>query len=117
MWPYKLMPDPRAGERLLEYDCQVRYKKTMFEYPVKVKDSDDFRSGTHMPRMSKKPVWLVEITMPKQLMKDIHQGSLELESDTIDLEDIDNAYEVGLEDDTYKNKEEQKNDQGQSTGI
>lgn len=117
MWPYKLMPDPRAGERLLEYNCSVRYKKTMFEYPVTVKGPEDFRIGTYMPKMVKKPVWLVEIVIPKQLMKDIHRGSLELESETIDLEDVDQAYEVGLDDDVYKNEEDQKDDQGQPTGL
>ena len=47
MWPYKKMPDPRGGERLLGYDCEVYYKKDILEVPVKIKDPDDFaiRSG------------------------------------------------------------------------
>ena len=113
MWPYKLMPDPRGAERLLDYNCQVRYKKTHFEYPVIVKDQDDFRPSTHMPKMVKKPIWLVEIVMPKQLMKDIHRGSLELESETVDLEDIEQSYEVGLDDDVYKDDEDKKDDTNQ----
>ena len=36
MWPYKMMPDPRGGERLLDYDCEVRYRKDVLFYPVKV---------------------------------------------------------------------------------
>ena len=107
MWPYRLMPDPRGGERLLDYNCQVRYRKTHFEYPVVVKDQDDFRPGTRHPKMVKRPVWLVEIVMPKQLMRDIERGSIELESETVDLEDIEQAYEVGLDDDVYKQVEEE----------
>jgi len=105
MWPYKKMPDPRAGERLLDYGCEVRYKKDMLEYPVKVKDPNDFQPGTKVPKMAKTPVWLVEIVMPKSLMQEIHQGSVELEHDTIDVEDIEQSYEEGLDDDMYKAEE------------
>jgi hypothetical protein len=114
MWPYKLMPDPRGAERLLDYGCYVRYKQTKFHYPVTVKDQDDFRPGTRMPKMAEKPIWLVEIVMPKQLMRDIHRGSIELESETLDLEDIEQSYEVGLDDDIYKqNDDENPNAQQQ----
>jgi hypothetical protein len=109
MWPYKFMPDPRGAERLLDYNCSIRYKKTQLSYPVTVDDPSDFRDGTHMPKMVKKPVWLVEIVMPKQLMRDIHRGSIELENEKIDLEDIEQSYEVGLDDDVYKQDEEQTN--------
>jgi len=27
MWPYKKMPDPRGGERLLDYGCEIKYIK------------------------------------------------------------------------------------------
>lgn len=111
MWPHKLMPDPRGAERLLDYNCKVRFRKTTFSYPVTVKDQGDFRPGTHMPRMVDKPVWLVEIVMPKQLMSDIHRGSVELESETVDLEDIEQSYEVGLDDDIYQADENQQDEQ------
>lgn len=103
MWPYKFMPDPRAGERLLEYDCEVFYKKDILEYPVKVKEPDDFKTGTKVPKKGKAPIWLVKIVMPKKLMQEIHQGSLELESGTIDMEDIEQAYETGQDENMYKN--------------
>jgi hypothetical protein len=57
--------------------------------------------------MAKKPVWLVEIIMPKQLMQDINRGSLELEADTVNVEDIESAYETGVDDDVYKAEDEQ----------
>ena len=106
MWPYKLMPDPRGGERLLDYDCEVYFSKDVLEYPVKVESPDDFEAGTKMPKMAKKPIWLVKIVMPKKLMQEIQQGSLELESETLDLEDIENAYEEG--DDTAQFDQEQE---------
>lgn len=102
MWPHKKMPDPRGGERLLDYGCEIKYKKDMLEYPVKVKDQNDFKPGTRVPKMARTPVWLVEIVMPKKLMQEINQGSLELESGTVDVEDIESSYEEGLDDNMYK---------------
>lgn len=105
MWPYKLMPDPRGGERLIDYDCEVYYSKDVVEYPVDVTSPDDFEPGGKMPKMAKSPVWLVTIVMPKRLMQEIQQGSLELEGATLDLEDIEQAYEEG--DDQTVDQDEQ----------
>ena len=111
MWPYKLMPDPRGGERLLDYDCEIYYAKDELEYPIKVETPDDFEPGTKMPKMAKKPVWLVTIVMPKKLMQEIQQGSLDLESATLDLEDIEKAYEEGEDSEVGydQDKEDQQN--------
>ena len=108
MWPYKLMPDPRGGERLLDYDCEVYYSKDTLEYPIKVENPDDFEAGTKMPKMAKKPVWLVTIVMPKKLMQETQQGSLELEGATLDMEDIESAYEEG-NDQAMTDQEEEQN--------
>jgi len=98
MWPHKLMPDPRGADRLMEYDCEIKWNKDVLEYPIKVKDPSDFKPGTKMPRLGKVPIWLVEITMPKKLMFEIERGSLELESDSVEAEDIESAYETGADD-------------------
>jgi len=109
MWPYKKMPDPRGGERLLDYGCEIKYKKDILKYPIKVKDQNDFRPGTRVPKLAQTPVWLVEIVMPKKLMQEINQGSLELESGTVDVEDIESSYEEGLDQQEYKTDAEAPN--------
>jgi hypothetical protein len=107
------MPDPRGGERLLDYNCEIYYSKDTLEYPIKVEDPDDFAPGTKMPKMGKKPVWLVTIVMPKKLMQEIQQGSLDLESATLDLEDIEQAYEEGDDSEVSYDQEEQNAEQPQ----
>jgi hypothetical protein len=102
MWPHKLMPDPRGGERLLDYDCEVTFQKDTITFDKKVDTPSDFKPGTKLPKEAKAPIWLVSITMPKSLMDEIKQGSVELESETIDLEDIDTAYQDGLDDETQQ---------------
>jgi hypothetical protein len=107
MWPYKKMPDPKAGERLLKYGCEVFYQIDELHFPVKVENPSDFKQGTKMPKMAKTPIWLVRIVMPKSLMQEIHQGAIELEAGTIDAEDIEQSYEQGLDDKIYKQEDSQ----------
>ena len=116
MWPEKLMPDPRGGKRLLPFDCKVKYMKKTIKIPVKIEDPEDFIPGTHKARLIEKPVWLVEITMPKALITDIRTGSTELEGESIDLEDLDTAYEEDLDQEEFRaddGEETQQNDQQQ----
>jgi len=94
LWPEYLMPDPRGGRRLLPFDCEVKYKKTMMKLPMKIEDPSDYRPGTKKARIIEKPVWLVEIKMPKSLMSDIKMGSIELEDQDVDLSELDDAFSV-----------------------
>jgi hypothetical protein len=107
MWPYKRKPDTRGAKRLADYGCVVKYKKDVLEYPIKVKNPNDFKPGTKVPKLGKIPIWLVTVTVPKKLMQDINQGSLELESETIDAEDLDQSLDQGLDDDMYKDPNQQ----------
>lgn len=98
MWPHKLMPDPSGAERLLPYGCKVTYEKTEIQVPSKIKTPDDFRSdGSRKGKMIPVDVWVVEISMPKELIADIEQGSLEIAGEEVDMEDIQNAYQQGID--------------------
>lgn len=110
MWPYKCMPDPRGGEQLLNYNCVVQYRKDLLEYPVLIKSDYDFKPGTKIAKTKKTKVWLVEITMPKQLMDEIAKGSIDIENETLDMEDMETAYE---EDFDETDNAEMSPDQGQ----
>lgn len=105
MWPYKLMPDPRGGRRLLSFDCEVNYQQKMIKIPIRIEDPSDYQPGTKKAKIVEKPVWLVEIVMPKSLMQDIKTGSVEMEDQEIDLEELDQAYDEDLD------KDEKQNDQ------
>jgi hypothetical protein len=105
MWPEKMMPDPRGGRRLLTYDCTVEYRRVMMKIPIKITDPSDYRPGTAKAKLIERPVWLVEITMPKSLMSDIRTGSIEMEDEDIDLEDLDSAYEQDLDQEEFQSDE------------
>ena len=107
MWPEKLMPDPRGAERLLNYDCNITYEKSILKKEKKIEDPDDFRPGTKFAKMIEIPIWIVEITMPKKLMQEISVGSLEIEGKKVDLTDVDEAFDEG-DDDELEQTDDQK---------
>lgn len=113
MWPLKLMPDPRGGRRLLAFDCEVEYQRKEIKIPIKITDPSDYRPGTKKAKLMTRDVWLVTITIPKALMNDIRTGSIEMEDQEIDLDELDQAYEQDL-DKEENQSDEQANDAQQS---
>lgn len=110
MWPYKLMPDPRAAKRLIHLGCVIKWKKTSIRVPVEIDDPSDYQPGTRYPKMKERPIWLVYIEMPKEIMDDIREGSVDLAGQNIDLNDLDDAYD----DDMQKEDSDGTEDGGQN---
>jgi hypothetical protein len=106
MWPEKMMPDPRGARRLLPFDCKITYQQKKIKIPIRITDPSDYEPGTKKARITEKTVWLVTITMPKSLISDIRTGSIEMEDEEIDLQDLDQAYEQDL--DKESNQSEQQ---------
>jgi hypothetical protein len=111
MWPLRLMPDPRGGRRLLAFDCEVEYQRKEIKIPIKITDPSDYRPGTKKAKLTTKDVWLVTITMPKALMNDIRTGSIEMEDQDIDLDELDQAYEMDLDKEENQSDEQAKDAQ------
>ena len=76
-WDAENMPDPMGGKRLLDYDCKVKYKKSHIVEPRKIENPDDIRPGTKKGKLDRRPIWIVEIQMPKKLIADIYTGYIE----------------------------------------
>jgi hypothetical protein len=112
MWPYKLMPDPRAALRLINIGCRVTFGKGEIKVPVEVKDYEDFVPGTRYPKMHERKVWFVEVVVPVDLMDDIKEGTIDLADQTIDLSEIDDAYNEDLD-----NIEQTEAQQGADAGM
>jgi len=106
-YDYRDMPDPDGAARLLNYDCEVTYEVDNFEYPIEVKTPDDFKAGTKVPRLVSKPIWVVSITIPKKLMSEVEKGSIELESEILDKEEIESAAEEGDDNEVYQTQPQQ----------
>ena len=103
MWPKKMMPEPMGAKRLIDYNIKVTYKKDLLESPVKIKNPNDYEEGTRYPKMKLDPIWIVEIKMPRTIMQDIYRGTMEVEGEKIDLDDINSAYQQDLDLEGTKN--------------
>jgi hypothetical protein len=122
LWPTGVMPDPRGAKRLLPLGCNVKFRKTSIKVPIQIKEPADFKPGTHYPKLIDRKVWLVNICIPKDLMNDIREGSIDLAGQTIDLEDLDDAYAKdydteGMKDDQTDNGQDQQNFGGGLGGL
>lgn len=113
MWPERLMPDPRGARRLLPFDCDVEYQRKKIKIPIRITDPSDYRPGTKKARMIERPVWLITITMPKSLISEIRTGSIEMEGEEIDLQDLDQAYEQDLDQEANQTDQQALNAQQQ----
>ena len=97
MWPYKLMPDPRASLRLSTIGCNIKMMKSKIEVPVAVESYENFQSGSRYPKMQENQIWFMQIEIPFELMDDIKEGSVDIAGDEIDLSEIEDAYDNDLE--------------------
>ena len=116
MWPSDLMPDPKGAKRLLQIGCKVRFYKTKLKMPVEVKSNDDYMPGTHYPRLVNRNVWMVDIAIPKDLISDIKQGSVEISNQLIDLDDLETAYQRELDKQLLQQSGGDETDSGGDTG-
>jgi len=68
--------------------------------------------------MSERKVWLILIEMPKELMDDIREGSIELAGQTVDLGELDTAYDEDLDQEANDGEtEDQDENQPQLGGV
>jgi len=116
MWPHDLMPNPKGGRRLTNVGCKVKFAKSKIKVPMEVKNYEDYVPGTRYPKMEERSVWFVYIEIPKDLLDDIKEGSVDLAGQTIDLEDLDNAYDQDL-DKTGEQEEQNEGTQPDTTGA
>lgn len=88
-WPYKKMPDPMGGKKLLDYGCKVTYQKDMMKKVRKIEEPSDIRPGSKKGKIDEQPIWIVNIKMPKTLIFDIFKGTVRnKQDDGVDLESI-----------------------------
>lgn len=77
MWPHEKMPNPVGGKRLTDLGCKISYQKSHLLEPRKIKTESDLRPGTKKGKLDRKPIWIVEIAMPKKIAFDIYKGYMD----------------------------------------
>jgi hypothetical protein len=71
------MPNPTAAKRLTELGCKVTYQKSHLVEPRKIRTPEDIRPNAKKGKLDRKPIWIVEITMPKKVAFDMYKGYMD----------------------------------------
>ena len=77
MWEENKMPNPTAAKRLTELGCKVTYQKSHLVEPRKIRTPEDIRPNSKKGKLDRKPIWIVEITMPKKVAFDMYKGYMD----------------------------------------
>jgi len=77
MWEHNKMPNPTAAKRLTELGCKVTYQKSHLLEPRKIRTHEDLRPNSKKGKLDRRPIWIVEITMPKKVAFDVYKGYMD----------------------------------------
>lgn len=89
-YPKKMMPDPRAGLRLMKHGILVSFTEGKLEA---------------LKETPAEPVWLVKVEVPRRLLTGMSNATTDFYDDEIDSDDIESAKDMGVDDETGYNQE------------
>lgn len=96
-YDYKQMPDPDGGLRLEKHGAMVFFTKTTEEVAREIKSPDDYRPEQRgKPKMEEKPIWLVEIRIPRRFIDELDDDDLDVQSD-IDQDVVSDARDEDID--------------------
>ena len=94
-YPYKKMPDPDGGVRLLKHGTKINYDIGIEEYAIDVKTSSDFQPGTKKPKMEKRKVWLITMLIPRRFVQNLDTEIMDTYDEDVDVDTADDAVADG----------------------
>lgn len=114
MYPEKQMPNPDGALRLMKHGCYVFFQKDTLTTSVKIKTPDDLaapdaQTGRQKPKTKEIPVYVVKIVIPRHLLNDYSVKKVNALDGNIDIDDVVDAYDQGL--DVDRNARNEQNEQ------
>lgn len=112
-YPYKQMPDPQGGMRLVKHGTKVVYRKTTEMETVMTKPKlnqdgklENTTDALPTPKEIEKKYWLVDLRIPRRYIEELYDDDIELYDDDIDDSNVDaasDARDEGLDsEDAYR---------------
>jgi len=96
-YPYKKMPDPEGGLRLLQHGTKISYSKAEELVPIKVKSESDYQPGTKKPKMKKVRIWLIDMLIPRKFVRNLDKEVMDQYEEEVDTETVDDAEAEGID--------------------
>ena len=100
MYNAKQMPDPEGAMRIISKGGYVSFKKDTYIEPVRVISHSDTETveGEVKAKKVEHAVWLVRISIPRTLLDDLNTERMSVNGVEIDMTDVNDAYDQGLDD-------------------
>lgn len=109
-YPYKKMPDPQGGLRLLKYGSKVQFKKTTEEVAQDPTDRSNM-DEENKPKMKEEKIWLVFVKIPRRFVEDMGTEDLQTYNDEIEVDDVEDAQDEGVDETTGVTGEESETEE------
>lgn len=105
-YPLKEMPDPKGAMRLLKHGLRVNYEKATLENedgsdPTEIDEGDGETKAE-----AKATHWEIQISIPRRLLSDMNAAELDMYDDEVEVEDVADAQDGGMNDETGYTEEE-----------
>lgn len=94
-YPYKDMPDPDGGLRLLKHGTKIHFGIALEKYPIEVKSESDFEPGTKKPKMKNKKVWLITFLIPRKFVQNLDSKIMDMYDEEVDMDTVEDANAEG----------------------
>ena len=95
-YPYRKMPDPEGGLRLLQHGTKISFRKAEELVPIKFKSESDYQPGTKKPKMKKIKIWLIDMLIPRKFVRNIDKEVMDQYEEEVDVETVDDAEAEGI---------------------
>lgn len=101
-YPKNKMPDPKGAMRLVKHGVRVSYEEATVEDQKTGReevDEDEKATGTTH--------WEVTVSIPRRLLSDMNSAELDLYDEDVEVEDVQDAQDSGMNDETGYTEEGQ----------
>lgn len=90
-YPYKKMPNPDGGLRLLKHGTKIRYDIKYEERSVDVKSPSDYQPGTKKPKIKKHKIWVITLLIPRRFVQNLDSEIMDTYDDEVDVNTVDDS--------------------------
>jgi hypothetical protein len=96
-YPIDKMPDPKGAMRLLKHGLRINYEKATLENED---GSEPVEEGSAEDAPSRATHWEIKISIPRRLLSDMNAAELDFYDEEVEVEDVQDAQDTGMNDET-----------------
>lgn len=104
-YPMNKMPDPKGAKRLLRQNILVEYQRVNVSDKTSEEEAKAAEQGGE--DKAKPNHWQITISIPRRLVSDMNAAELDFYDEDIDADDVQDAQDSGMNDESGYHEDEQ----------